>query len=75
MRGKFQQVPLAAVVVALIDPVDNPGFDIIESAVGKHKLLDLVLHMAEEALLRSIVPAVAAPGHRLDKIRPPSTFG
>lgn len=59
---------MAAIIVVIIDPVVNPGLDILEALAGKDNLLDLVLHMAEETLLRSIIPAVSTSGHGLDKI-------
>ncbi len=58
---------MAAVVVVIIDPVVNPGLDILEALAGKDNLLNLVPHMAEKTLLRDIIPAVSSSGHGLDK--------
>lgn len=60
---KFSRLPLVAIIIVIVDPVINDCFDVVESLTLRQ--VNLILHMAEETLLRSIVSAVFFAGHRL----------
>ena len=46
----------------------NHRLDLCERLTGRDLFANFVLHVTEEALLRSIVPAVSLPGHGLDEL-------
>ena len=61
--GQLRQVPLAAVLVVIIHPAVNRGIRVCKGCPTWNLTSQLVLHVSEEALLRSVVPAVAPAGH------------
>ncbi len=64
-RRKFLQIPLVAILV--VHPVGDNSLNLLAGvAVCDHRR-DLVLHMAEETLLRPVVPAVSLSGYGLDE--------
>ena len=52
---------------ACLRAVLDAGEDVVEGITHGNEVGDVVLHMSEKGLLRGIIPAVTAPGHRLDK--------
>ncbi len=56
-------MPLITVVIVIVNPIINDHLDLVEGLTVRQ--VDLILHMAEETLLRSIIPVVASAGHRL----------
>ena len=67
LGGQLHKVPLSTVVVVVVHPVIDPCEDSLEGLALGDESGDLVLHVAEEALLWGVVPAVAAAGHGLDE--------
>ncbi len=65
IRRQLGQIPLIPVVVVVVDPVVNGAPDIRKGGPAGALTGKLVLHVAEEALLRCVVPAVASAGHGL----------
>ena len=66
IRGEIGEIPDIALPVVVINPVIYNGLYLLKSFTFFQ--IDLVLHVTEEALLRSIVPAVAASRHGLAKV-------
>lgn len=58
-------MPLITVIIVIVHPIVDDIPDLLEPLTARN--VDFIFHMAEEALLRSIVPAVATAGHRLAK--------
>ena len=65
--GQLQEVPLSTVVVVVVHPVIDAGKNVLKGEALGDKTGDLVLHVAEEAFLWGVIPAVAAAGHGLDE--------
>ncbi len=59
------QIPLISVVVVIVDPVVNGAADIRKGSPAGGFTPKFVLHVAKEALLGCVVPAVAFAGHGL----------
>ena len=59
---------MVAVRVVVVHLVVDDVLDGLEGAAAGDRIPDLVLQVAEEALLRSIIPAVALAGHGLQEI-------
>ena len=60
---------MVALRVVVIHPVCKPVLYLRKGLVLRDQAGDLVLHVAEEALLGRVVPAVALPGHGLHERR------
>ena len=66
--SQLPKLPLTAIIVIIIHPVINQSYDFFICFTGINQIGDFVFHMTEKALLWGIIPAVAAAGHRLDKL-------
>ena len=66
-RGELFQIPLVAIIVVVIHPVGNNSLNLLVGVTLGDQGSNLILHMTEEALLWRVIPAIALPGHRLDK--------
>lgn len=63
--GQLGQIPLIPVIVIVVDPVANGALSVRKRVPAGDFMGKLILHVAEEALLGGVVPAVASAGHRL----------
>ena len=67
LGSQLEQIPLTTIVVIIIHPIVDAGEDVVEGITHGNEVSDVVLHMSEKGLLQGIIPAITAPGHRLDK--------
>ena len=63
--GKLEEIPLTAVVVVVIHPVIDLGYDLTKGFEPMNDFFDVILHVSVEALLWCVIPAVSFPGHGL----------
>lgn len=66
---KVWQAAIAPVIIVIVHVVINDRFGFLEGAAGRDFVADFIFHVAEKALLRGIVPAVATAGHGLAERR------
>lgn len=57
------EIPLISLVIVIVGPGADRLVDLLKAGTGGQ--IDLILYMAEEALLGRVVPAVGATGHGL----------
>lgn len=65
IRRQLCKMPLISPIVVIIHIVINDGLDFSKLCTFCKFRHDVVFHMAEEAFLRGVVPAVSPAGHRL----------
>ena len=59
-------MPLVTVVIVIVNPIINSSFD-IRKVLAERKV-NFIFHVAEETLLRSIVPTITFPRHGLAEV-------
>lgn len=65
IRRQLGKMPLITPIVVIIHIVINDDLNLSKLSTFRKFRYDVVFHMAEEAFLRSIVPAVTPAGHGL----------
>lgn len=65
IRRQLGKMPLVTPIVVIIHIVINDDLNLSKLSTFRKFRHDVVFHMAEEAFLRSVVPAVSPAGHGL----------
>ena len=65
IRRQLGKMPLITPIVVIIHIVINDDLNLSKLGTFRKFRHDVVFHMAEEAFLRSVVPAVSPAGHGL----------
>ena len=65
IRRQLGKMPLVTLIVVIIHIVINDDLNLSKLSTFRKFRQDVILHMTEEAFLRSVVPAVSSAGHGL----------
>ena len=65
---------MTTILVVVVDPVIDLIHDFLKGTADVDDIFDFILYVTIKTLLRSVIPAVPAVGHRLHKVDIPELF-